>query len=177
MDTRPFFFKKFGLFHHRSTMKIGTDAIMLSRWVEVNDDDTVLDIGTGCGLIPLMLAQKGLRHADAVEIDGDSFEEASQNFRNSVWNEKLTAFHCDIRSFADSNVGRYDLVVSNPPFFVGDNRPVNHKKDLARHAGNLSFSELLSVAKKVLKPSGRFALVLPEVESRMFLKEAENQGF
>ena len=98
MDTRPFFFKKFGLFHHRSTMKIGTDAIMLSRWVEVNDDDTVLDIGTGCGLIPLMLAQKGLRHADAVEIDADSFEEASQNFRNSVWNEKLTAFHCDIRT-------------------------------------------------------------------------------
>ncbi|MGN0032970.1 MAG: tRNA1(Val) (adenine(37)-N6)-methyltransferase [Candidatus Limimorpha sp.] len=177
MDSRPFFFKKFGLFHHRSTMKIGTDAIMLSRWVEVSGTDYVLDIGTGCGLIPLMLAQKGIRHADAVDIDRDSFEEASQNFYNSAWSDKLTAYHCDIRVFANSNIAKYDLVVSNPPYFFGDNRPVSEKKDLARHAGNLSYAELLSSAKKVLKPTGRFALVLPEVESRTFLKEAENQGF
>ena len=66
MDCRPFFFKKFGLFHHRSTMKIGTDAILLARWVEVSANDDVLDIGTGCGLIPLMLAQKGIKSVDAV---------------------------------------------------------------------------------------------------------------
>ena len=80
MDQRPFFFKRFALFHHRSTMKIGTDAILLARWTEVFENDDVLDIGTGCGLIPLMLAQKGLNSIDAVEIDNDSYEEAAQNF-------------------------------------------------------------------------------------------------
>lgn len=177
LDTRPFFFKKFGLFHHRSTMKIGTDAILLSRWVEVNADDDVLDIGTGCGLIPLMLSQKGIRHADAVEIDADSFEEASLNFRNSAWSENLNAFHEDVRTFADKNLCKYDLIVSNPPFFFGDNAPQKIKKSLARHTNTLNYNDLLVAVKKMLKPDGRFALVLPAIESKTFMKKASETGF
>lgn len=177
MDTRPFFFKKFGLFHHRSTMKIGTDAILLSRWVEVNPDDEVLDIGTGCGLIPLMLSQKGIRHADAVEIDNDSFEEASLNFRNSAWAKQLTAYHEDVRIFADRKAEKYDLIVSNPPFFFGDNVPQKTKKSLARHTNTLSYNDLLVAVRKMLKPQGRFALVLPAVEAVTFLKIASENGF
>lgn len=177
MDTRPFFFKKFGLFHHRSTMKIGTDAILLSRWVEVNSDDYVLDIGTGCGLIPLMLSQKGIHHADAVEIDRDSFEEASLNFRNSAWHEQLAVYHEDVKSFADKNIAKYDLIVSNPPFFFGDNVPQKTKKGLARHTNTLAYKDLLVSVKKMLKPDGRFALVLPAIESVAFLKIASELGF
>ena len=177
MDCRPFFFKKFGLFHHRSTMKIGTDAILLARWVEVSTDDEVLDIGTGCGLIPLMLAQKGIKSADAVEIDKDSFEEAAQNFSNSAWKSQLFAINDDIKHYSEICMKKYDLVVSNPPFFFGDNIPEKQRKGLARHTNTLNYTELLRSARQLLKPSGRFALVLPALESKTFLKDAENQDF
>lgn len=177
MDQRPFFFKRFALFHHRSTMKIGTDAIMLGRWVEVNDDDEVLDIGTGCGLLPLMLAQKGIKSADAVEIDKDSCDEAAQNFSNSAWKSRLFAINDDVKHYVEHCTKKYDLIVSNPPFFFGDNIPEKEKKGLARHTNTLSYNDLLISVKKLLKPDGRFALVLPARESLTFLKNAENQGF
>lgn len=177
MDQRPFFFKKFALFHHRSTMKIGTDAILLARWVEVNENDAVLDIGTGCGLIPLMLAQKGVKRADAVEIDRDSYEEAVQNFSNSAWKSRLFAVNDDVKHYSEICTKKYDLIVSNPPFFFGDNIPEKAKKGLARHTNTLSYNDLLIAVKKLLKPDGRFALVLPARESVTFLKDAENQGF
>ena len=177
MDCRPFFFKKFALFHHRSTMKIGTDAILLARWLEVSTDDEVLDIGTGCGLIPLMLAQKGIKSADAVEIDKDSCEEAAQNFSNSAWKSQLFAINDDIKHYSEICTKKYDLVVSNPPFFFGDNIPEKQRKGLARHTNTLNYTELLRSARQLLKPSGRFALVLPALESKTFLKDAENQGF
>ena len=177
MDQRPFFFKRFALFHHRSTMKIGTDAILLGRWVDVNGDDEVLDIGTGCGLLPLMLAQKGIKSADAVEIDHDSFKEAAQTFSNSAWKSRLFAINDDIKRYAESCSKKYDLVVSNPPFFFGDNIPEKEKKGLARHTNTLSYNDLLISVKQLLKPDGRFALVLPARESLTFLKDAENQGF
>jgi tRNA1Val (adenine37-N6)-methyltransferase len=177
MDCRPFFFKKFGLFHHRSTMKIGTDAILLARWTEVATTDDVLDIGTGCGLIPLMLAQKGINSADAVEIDRDSYEEATQNFSNSAWKTRIFSINDDIKHYSDVCTKKYDLVVSNPPFFFGDNIPEKAKKGLARHTNTLSYSDLLASVKKLMKPDGRFSLVLPARESATFLQEAENQGF
>ena len=177
MDCRPFFFKKFGLFHHHSTMKIGTDAILLARWVEVSAKDDVLDIGTGCGLIPMMLAQKGIKSADAVEIDNDSCAEAGRNFSNSAWNSQLFAIYGDIKDYARHCNKKYDLIVSNPPFFFGDNIPEKTKKSLARHTNTLSYNDLLVSVKTLLKPDGRFALVLPERESTTFLKDAENQGF
>lgn len=177
MDSRPFFFKKFGLFHHRSTMKIGTDAIILGRWVEVSENDDVLDIGTGCGLLPLMLAQKGIKSADAVEIDDESCEEAAQNFAISAWNSRLSAINDDVKDYAAKCSKKYDLIVSNPPFYFGDNIPEKAKKGLARHTNTLSYKDLLQSVKKMLKPDGRFALVLPAIESKAFLKESENQGF
>lgn len=177
MDCRPFFFKKFALFHHRSTMKIGTDAILLARWVEVTANDDVLDIGTGCGLIPLMLAQKGIKSADAVEIDKDSCEEAAQNFGNSAWKSQLSAINADVKVYAAHCEKKYDLIVSNPPFYFGDNIPEKAKKGLARHTNTLGYNDLLASVKKLLKPDGRFALVLPALESKTFLKEAENQSF
>jgi len=158
-------------------MKIGTDAIILSRWVEVYPDDDVLDIGTGCGLIPLMLSQKGIHHADAVEIDFDSYEEARLNFTNSAWKTQLAVYHKDVKIFADFNAQKYDLIVSNPPFFFGDNIPQKEKKGLARHTNTLNYKDLLISVKKMLKLNGRFALVLPAVESVAFIKIASELGF
>ena len=116
MDCRPFFFKKFGMFHHRSTMRIGTDAVLFAQWVAVSSSDNVLDIGTGSGIIPMILSQKGAGSVDAVELDADSYEEAKLNFSISAWNEKLNVFNSDVRIFADEIDKKYDLIVSNPPF-------------------------------------------------------------
>ena len=109
-DARPFHFKHFSLYHHRSTMKVGTDAILLGRWVEVKPTDAVLDIGTGCGLLPLMLSQKGVAHVDGVDIDKASVEEATINFEASQWRDHLRAFCTDVVDFKAEK--EYDLIVS-----------------------------------------------------------------
>lgn len=177
MDCRPFFFKKFGMFHHRSTMRIGTDAVLFAQWVDVSSDDAALDIGTGSGIIPMILSQKGVGSVDAVELDFDSFEEAKLNFSISTWNEKLKVFNADVRNFSEATEKKYDLIVSNPPYYSSDVKPIKEKKVMARHVSTLSFTDLLLSARKMMKEDSRFALVLPYYESRLFIKEAHNLGF
>ena len=174
-DARPFHFKHFSLFHHRSTMKVGTDAILLGRWVEVKPTDVVLDIGTGCGLLPLMLSQKGVSHVDAVDIDAASIEEATINFEASQWREHLKACLSDIVDFQTDK--KYDLIVSNPPFFNRDSKCDSDRKSRARHNdAGLSYATICSVAVRLMQPDGRFALVLPLNVMDAFLKEAEKAG-
>ena len=177
MDCRPFFFKKFGMFHHRSTMRVGTDAVLFAQWVDVASSDNALDIGTGSGIIPLILAQKGVGSVDAVELDSDSYEEANLNFSISVYSDRLSVVQNDVRDYAANNEKKYDLIVSNPPFYASDVKPIKEKKVMARHVSTLSFKDLLVAAKKMMKEDARFALVLPFYESRLFIKEAENLGF
>ena len=131
MDARPFHFKHFSLFHHRSTMKVGTDAVLLGRWVEVSPTDAVLDIGTGCGIMPLMLAQKGAGKIDAVELDAASANEAEINFLASQWRDKLHVYQSDVRDFATNE--KYDLIISNPPFFINSYKSDTERKNLSRH--------------------------------------------
>lgn len=174
-DARPFHFKHFSLFHHRSSMKVGTDAIMLGRWTDVKPSDVVLDIGTGCGLLPLMLAQKGVAQVDAVDIDSASIEEATINFEASQWREQLKAFCVDIVDFQTDK--QYDLIITNPPYFVHFSQCDSTRKSKARHSDvTLSFDVLCGVVRRFLKPDGRFALVLPAVESVAFLKVAQSMG-
>ena len=174
-DARPFHFKHFSLYHHRSTMKVGTDAILLGRWVEVRPTDVVLDIGTGCGLVPLMLSQKGVAHVDAVDIDKASIEEATVNFEASQWRDQLKAFCMDIADFQPKK--RYDLIVSNPPFFNRYSKCDEERKSRARHNDmTLSYASLCTVAARLLKPDGRFALVLPLSVTNEFMEAASRVG-
>lgn len=176
MDARPFHFKHFSLFHHRSTMKVGTDAVLLGRWVEVSPTDVVLDIGTGCGIMPLMLAQKGAGKIDAVELDAASANEAEINFLVSQWRDKLRVYQSDVRDFATNE--KYDLIISNPPFFINSYKSDTKRKNLARHTDDsLSFAELCASASRLLKDDGRFAVVLPLAESVEFLKDAAKCSF
>ena len=174
-DARPFHFKHFSLFHHRSTMKVGTDAILLGRWTEVKPADVVLDIGTGCGLLPLMLAQKGVAQVDAVDIDRASIEEATVNFEASQWRDKLNAFCIDIADFQPNK--KYDLMVSNPPFFNRYSKCDEERKSRARHNDmSLSYASLCNAVERWLKPDGRFSLVLPVNMADDFLHEAGKNG-
>ena len=165
------------MFHHRSTMRVGTDAVLFAQWVDVMSSDNALDIGTGSGIIPLILAQKGVGSVDAVELDSDSYEEANLNFSISVYSDRLSVVQNDVRDYAANNEKKYDLIVSNPPFYASDVKPIKEKKVMARHVSTLSFKDLLVAAKKMMKEDARFALVLPFYESRLFIKEAENLGF
>jgi len=174
-DARPFHFKHFSLYHHRSTMKVGTDAILLGRWVEVKPTDFVLDIGTGCGLLPLMLSQKGVAQVDAVDIDKASIEEATVNFEASQWRDQLKAFCMDIADFRPEK--KYDLIVSNPPFFNRYSKCDEERKSRARHNDmTLSYASLCAVAARLLKPDGRFALVLPLNVTNEFMEAASRVG-
>lgn len=174
-DARPFHFKHFSLFHHRSTMKVGTDAILLGRWVEVRPEDVVLDIGTGCGLLPLMLAQKGVGQVDAVDIDLASVKEATVNFKASQWRDQLKAYCTDIVDFQTEK--QYDLIVSNPPFFNRFSKCDSERKSRARHNdAGLSYETLCKVVCRWLKPDGRFVVVLPADMSAEFLKVAGKLG-
>lgn len=165
------------MFHHRSTMRVGTDAVLFAQWVDVASSDNALDIGTGSGIIPLILAQKGVGSVDAVELDSDSYEEANLNFSISVYSDRLSVVQNDVRDYAANNEKKYDLIVSNPPFYASDVKPIKEKKVMARHVSTLSFKDLLVAAKKMMKEDARFALVLPFYESRLFIKEAESLGF
>lgn len=165
---KRFHFKHFSLYHDRSTMKVGTDAVLLGAWAEVQPTDWVLDIGTGCGVLPLMLAQKGIAKVHAVDLDEASALEAAENFQASQWSRQLFAFHADIRKFTMQCA--YDLIISNPPFFINSYKSDTDRKNQTRHTDtSLSFVELASVVKRLLKPDGRFVLVLPERESRDFI--------
>lgn len=152
-------------------MKVGTDAILLGAWTEVIPSDWVLDIGTGCGILSLMLAQKGIAKLHAVDIDEASVYEAAGNFEASQWRDRLFAFHGDIRRF---DMGcQYDLVISNPPYFDDTFGCEADRKNQTRHAVmTLTFQELLHAVGRLLKPDGRFVLVLPAGQVKGFLSLA-----
>ena len=156
-------------------MKVGTDAVMLGAWVQVNPTDVALDIGTGCGVLSLMLAQKGVAKIDAVDIDEPSVYEAATNFEASRWRDRISAYHADIRRFGFGR--KYDLIISNPPFYLNSYKCEADRKNQARHTDtSLSFNDLVISVKHLLKPEGRFALVLPERESHDFIPVANKSN-
>ncbi len=176
-DTRPFHFQQFSLYHHRSTMKVGTDAVLLAVSTDLDGVAEVLDIGTGCGIIPLLLAARSTKiKVDAVELDLASFEESSENFQQSPFAGRLRAFHADINHFDPVTEKKYDLVISNPPFFINDHRPERAGRKLARHTDTLRYDQLVASVLRFMKPEGRFSLVLPYRESKIFLELAERSG-
>lgn len=169
---KRFHFKHFSLYHDRSTMKVGTDAVLLGAWVDVTPTDWALDIGTGCGVLPLMLAQKGVAKVHAVDLDAPSAQEAAENFDASQWRDRLFAFHADVRKFTMQCT--YDLIISNPPFFVNSFKCDADRRNQARHTDtSLTFNELIETVRRLLKPFGRFVVVLPLRESLEFIPLAE----
>jgi tRNA1Val (adenine37-N6)-methyltransferase len=171
-----FRFKQFVVHQDRCAMKIGTDGILLGAWAQVEQPRRILDIGTGTGLIALMLAQRFPNAViDAVEIEPNAAEQAARNFSASPWPELLNLHHQSIQCFAASGLPdkAYSLIVSNPPWFVDSLKSNESSRNLARHTDSLSHDELLNSVKKLLHCSGRFALVLPFSDSASFIHSAQ----
>jgi tRNA1Val (adenine37-N6)-methyltransferase len=172
--SRLFHFKQFSLAHHNSSMRVGTDAILLGLFAASPSSVRTLEIGTGCGIISLLIASRSKCPVDAVDIDEDSVEEAITNFSNSPFHTRMKAIHSDFNEYAKNQERKYDLIVSNPPFFINDFRPENPKKRTTRHSEQLTYAQIAEGTIRLLETKGKLCLVLPYEESREFLSIAEN---
>lgn len=172
-----FEFKEFRIEQHKAAMKVGTDGVLLGAWASVNNAQRILDVGTGTGLIALMLAQRSNAMIDAVEIDESACEEAKFNFEQSKWSDRLKVFQTDFQLFADLLCEPYDLIVSNPPFFVNSLKTSNAALAVARHNDMLSFNQLVFGARKLLNSTGRLCVIIPFGSCVEFRESARLAGF
>ena len=157
---KVFRFKKFALFNDRSAMNVGTDGVLLGAWCPVDGARRILDVGTGCGVIALMATQRNSQSViDAIDIDHDAIEEAELNFRNSPWSDRLTAIGGDFNNMDPEK--RYDLIVSNPPYFTSGVLPTGDARITARHTGSLTYRQLFEGAARVMTEDGMLALITP----------------
>ena len=166
-----FQFKQFSIEHDRCAMKIGTDGVLLGAWTPLeNNPFSILDIGTGTGIIALMLAQRSAaKQIDALEIDENAYEQATDNFENSPWNDRLFCFHAALDEFVEEPEDEYDLIVSNPPFYSEDYKSSNEQRDLARFQNAMPFKDLIEAAALLLSKNGILSVIIPYKEESTFL--------
>jgi tRNA1Val (adenine37-N6)-methyltransferase len=157
-----FQFKQFRIVQERSAMKVGVDGVLLGAWTDVSIAERILDIGTGTGLIALMMAQKNATaRIDAIEIHREACEEAAFNVKQSQWSGRIHIHEISFQQFLQVNTDKYDLIVSNPPFFTNGVKAPDENRSQARHSDALPLDVLILGAAVLLQEKGRIALVLP----------------
>ncbi len=176
MSETIFHFRQFTINQDRCAMKVSTDAVLIGSWVQTKDAKRILDIGTGTGVIALMLAQKSGAQIDAVDIDSSACCQANENFTLSPWSEKLKVTHMSFQDFAKQQDEKYDLIVTNPPYFHHASKPQEESRINARHSEVLAFDELIEGVASILKPEGRFCVILPFKEGMEFMDKAQRKG-
>lgn len=177
-----FTFKQFTISQDKTSMKVGTDGVLLGALTDSENPNSILDIGTGTGLISLMLAQKfpGSR-ITAIDISADAFNQAEENFKNSKWSDNLKAIQSSLQDFSNENQINFDLIVSNPPYFKtpefekGNNsQRMQQGRVTARTNSGLTFPELIKNASLLLKENGAFWVIIPSFSSSEFISIAKN---
>lgn len=163
-----FEFKQFTVWQNHAAMRVGTDGVLLGAWANTYNAQNILDIGTGTGLIALMLAQRSNANIHAIDIDKSAIIDATYNFEQSVWANRLSFSLNSLNDFTQSTNQQYDVIVCNPPFFTNSIKPDCKKRELARHNNSLSFDELATNAAKLLNPNGRLNVILPAESERTF---------
>lgn len=165
--------KEFSLNHSKSSMKIGTDAILLSSLTPTINPKNILDIGTGCGIIALCMAQKyTLSQVTAIDIDNNSILEACLNFDNSKFSSRLIAKQIDLLSYSKETSDKFDLIVSNPPYFISSLKGPIITRNQARHTSSLSFENIIYSINTLLSEEGVLCIILPKKESEIFIEIA-----
>lgn len=169
-----FKFKQFMVVQEKSAMKVGIDGVVLGGWVRTDNCKRILDVGTGTGLIALMLAQRSNANITAIEIEENAAVEAKQNVANSPWHDRIDVHNYSLQEFAKNTTNNYDLIVSNPPFFSNDFKAGNKQRTMARHNDSLPFDELIICSLKLLNEGGKLALILPSKPAEEFIKLAKS---
>ena len=175
MRGKGFTFKQFHICHEHCAMKVGTDGTLLGAWAEIPvQAQRILDIGTGSGLIAIMIAQRHESVAiTAIDIDKDCILQARENIDACPWYNRIELYHTSLQDFHPET--KFDIIVSNPPYFVDSLLSPDDKRSTARHTSTLSFDELTDGVVRLLAPEGRFSLILPPTESKLFLSAARGK--
>jgi Predicted O-methyltransferase len=174
----PYFqFKQFTIQQDQCAMKVCTDACILGAWfsAKIPEYSTVLDIGSGTGLLMMMLAQRSSAEIHGIEIDLDSYKQLKENISQNKWRERLKAFPGDVRTYAFP--AKYNFIISNPPFFENDLASDKEREQVAKHSKTLTLDELITVIDKNLQPFGSFGVLLPYHRWAYFDKLAAAFGF
>ena len=174
--SNPYFaFKQFVVHHDRCAMKVGTDGVLLGAWAPVEGKCEVLDVGTGTGLIALMLAQRNHEaNIHAIDIDEGAIEQARINAEASPWKERISVELADYSALDENRL--YDLIVSNPPYFVNSLKCPDKQRNMARHTDRLPFDLLIRRTKSLLSSNGVFAVVIPVDAADEFIQSAQESG-
>lgn len=172
MGNEYFKFKKFTINQDKCAMKVGTDGVLLGAWTNTEEASKIADIGTGTGLIAIMLAQKCNATITGIEIDEEAAAQAEENMNNTLWKDRLNVVKADINEYFQNHNAEYDLIVSNPPFFNEKTKGFSEKRNIARHTDGLCFSHLARTASFMLKDKGRFCVILPATSAMDFISEA-----
>lgn len=172
---KPFQFKEFSINQDQCAMKIGTDGVLLGAWSSIESNPfSILDIGAGTGVLSLMLAQRSdAQVIEALEIDDKAYEQCVDNFEQSPWNDRLFCYHASLEEFAEEIDDQYDLIICNPPFYSGDYKTENARRDLARFQDAMPFEHLLESISTLLSKNGLFSVVIPFSEEEKFITLAK----
>lgn len=178
MSNNPFQFKQFTIHQDKTAMKVGTDGVLLGAWVEINSGvESILDIGSGTGLISLMLAQKcNANVIDAIELNENAYVQTVENFERSNWADRLFCYHTSLQEFVYEIEEKYDLIISNPPFYTSTYKASSIERSLARHTDSLTYSELLAGTSKLLSKKGSSAFIIPFAEEKNFIAIAKENN-
>ena len=157
-------------------MKVGLDGVLLGTWTPIENARKMLDVGCGTGLIALMLAQRSEAEIRCIEIDENAVLQATENINNSPWSNRISVLQNSFQNFANISAERFDLIVSNPPYFVNSLKAPDENRTAARHTDSLTHEELIENALKLMNQSGRICLILPVVEALQCIQFAESKG-
>ncbi len=173
MPSQTFVFKKFTVFQDKCAHKVGTDAVLIGAWVKVSKARHILDIGTGTGVIALMMAQKSKAKIDALDIEHSSYHQANENVKHSVWADRINVHHTSLQDYAKNCNQKYDVIITNPPYFVDSYKAPDEERSHARHNDTLPFTDLIDGVKKLMSKEGCFYIILPTTEAAHFKTLAE----
>ena len=172
----PYFaFKQFTVRHDRCAMKVGTDGVLLGAWTDLSHSRRILDIGTGTGLIALMLAQRCMdARITAIDLDSAAVEQAQENIQASPWKDRIEALQQDICTYHPN--GTFDTIVSNPPYFIDSLKCPDGQRSTARHTDTLDADRLIGKISELLTSDGRFSIILPAEQTEDLIRVADEKG-
>jgi tRNA1Val (adenine37-N6)-methyltransferase len=169
-----FQFKQFTIRQDHAAMKVGTDGVLLGSWTDAENVHSVLDIGTGTGLIALMLAQRTAANITAIELEESAYKDSMQNIQNSPWSDRIKVVHSSFQEYLKINDHLFDCVVCNPPYFTGSVKSKKETRTIARHNDLLPFKALVEGVSRILNKEGHFSIVLPAGAEKDFRYLATN---